>query len=482
MRHGPSLTLRIFAVYALFVVLAGWFVMRTVLTEIKPVVRQSTEETLVDTANLLAELVAPSLRDGTLEQGDLPRLLAAYDRREPHARIWGLDKARVSHRIYVTDAGGRVLLDSAGSALGQDYSRWNDVHLTLRGQYGARSTQEIAGDEYSTVMYVAAPVRNGERIIGVVTVAKPNRSSQPYIDAAQRHLLLLGAGLVTTGLAIGALLSWWISLSIRRLTSYAQGVARGERVPVPQLPGDELSDLAGALDRMRAQLEGKAYVERYVQTLTHELKGPLSGIRGAAEVLRRELAPAERERFLGHIDTETARLQHMSERLLDLAVIEQRRTLEERSVVDLQALVEEVLASVGPRADSAGVVLVNDVPASTSVNGERFLLRQALANLVDNALAFTPAGGRIATSARPIEGSSPPALAVCVLNDGEPIPEFALSRLTERFYSLPRPATGRKSTGLGLNFVQEVAELHGGTLTVGNVSGGVAAELRLPAS
>ncbi|RYG75268.1 two-component system sensor histidine kinase CreC, partial [bacterium] len=444
--------------------------MRTVLTEIKPAVRQSTEETLVDTANLLAELIAPSMRDGTLQQGDLARLLSAFDRREPHARIWGLDKARVNHRIYVTDASGRVLLDSTGRAVGEDYSRWNDVHLTLRGQYGARSTQEVPDDEYSTVMYVAAPVRDDDRIIGVVTVAKPNRSSQPYIDAAQRHLLLLGAGLVATGLAIGALLSGWISLSIRRLTSYAQGVARGERVPVPQLPGDELSGLAGALDRMRAQLEGKAYVERYVQTLTHELKGPLSGIRGAAEVLRRELAPPERERFLGHIDTETARLQHMSERLLD-----------DREV-ELRTLVDEVLSSYAPRAEGAHVVLVNEVPKSASVNGERFLLRQALANLVDNALEFTPPGGRIVAAARGVGESSTPTLAITVSNEGEPIPEFALPRLTERFYSLPRPSTGRKSTGLGLNFVQEVAELHGGSLAVGNVTGGVVAELRLPAT
>jgi two-component system sensor histidine kinase CreC len=72
------------------------------------------------------------------------------------------------------------------------------------------------------------------------------------------------------------------------------------------------------------------------------------------------------------------------------------------------------------------------------------------------------------------------AVAISVRNDGEAIPDFALPRLTERFYSLPRPTTGRKSTGLGLNFVQEVAALHGGSLAVRNVSGGVEAMLTLP--
>jgi two-component system sensor histidine kinase CreC len=387
----------------------------------------------------------------------------------------------VSHRVYVTDANGIVLLDSAGRAVGQDYSRWNDVYLTLRGQYGARTTRDDPGDEFSTVMHVAAPVRDGERIIGVVTVAKPNRTLQPYIDAARQHLLLLGGALGVVGLAIGAALSWWLSLAIRRLTHYARDVSGGARVEVPQLPGGELSDLARALERMRVQLEGKAYVERYVQTLTHELKGPLSGIHGAAEVLRRDLSPEERERFIDHIDTETARLQQLSERLLHLAMVEQRRGLEEHADVALRPLVDELFASFEPRSRHGGVEMRNAVDAGAHVLGERFLLRQALANLVDNAIDYTPAGGSVEVrDARDGAPGAAATLTIVVRNDGNPIPDFALPRLTERFYSLPRPATGRKSTGLGLNFVAEVAALHGGTLEIRNVPGGVAARLTLP--
>lgn len=119
---------------------------RRLQDEIKPTIRQSTEEMLVDTANLLAELGAPSLRDGTLQQGGLGPLLEAYRRRRPDASILGLPKDSVGHRIYVTDARGVVLLDSTGKALGQDYSRWNDVWLTLRGRYGARTTPDVPGD------------------------------------------------------------------------------------------------------------------------------------------------------------------------------------------------------------------------------------------------------------------------------------------------------------------------------------------------
>jgi two-component system sensor histidine kinase CreC len=471
-----SLTLRLFLAGTLLVAVAGWIALDLVLDKVKPAVRQSTEETLVDTANLLAEILAAEMKAGTLAQGDLPRVLADYGRRRPDADIWGIRKDSVDHRIYVTDARGIVLLDSAGEAVGQDYSRWNDVYLTLQGRYGARTTQAVPGDERSTVMHVAAPVRDGGRIIGVVTVAKPNASVQPYIARAERQLAWLAAGFMVAGVLLGALLSWWLNHSIRRLTRFADAVTAGQRPAVPSLPGRELAQLAQALDTMRTRLEGKDYVERYVQTLTHELKSPLAAIQGAAELLRRDMPPEQRERFLANIESETARLKSLSERLLVLAQVEQRRGLEERSRVALRPLVQELLDECASRVELAGVDVANEVPADAVVEGERFLLRQALLNLLDNAIDFTRRGGRIVVGLARQDG-----LRLWVRNDGDGIPDFALPRVAERFYSLPRPGTGRKSTGLGLNLVHEVAQLHGGEFRIRNVPGGVLAELRLPA-
>jgi two-component system sensor histidine kinase CreC len=476
-----SLSLRLFLTGAVLVALAGWFALYQVLDEIKPAVRQTTEETLVDTANLLAEMVAGEMKAGTLAQGDLAAVLAAYGQRHPGAEIWGLRKDNVTHRIYITDAHGIVLLDSAGQDMGKDYSRWRDVYLTLRGSYGARSTEAVPGDERSTVMHVAAPVRDGDRIIGVVTVAKPNYSVQPFIARAEGRLVLLASGYMLAGLALGALLSWWVARSIRRLTRFADAVTAGERPAVPALPGNELTQLADALDTMRTRLEGKAYVERYVQTLTHELKSPLAAIHGAAELLRQEMTPEQRERFLHNIDSETLRLKHMSERLLHLAQVEQRRGLEERVEIPLRQLVDELLTEFGPRLSVAAVSASNLVPVDAVARGERFLVRQALANLIDNAIDFTPAGGALRIEVIPGRAASgADTLGIAVCNEGEPIPDYALPRVTERFYSLARPGTGRKSTGLGLNFVQEVAQLHGTEFRITNEAGGVRAELQLP--
>src|SRR3990167_4565594 len=349
------LGIRIFLVYFLFVGLAGWFVLSTVMDEIRPGVRQSTEETLVDTANLLAEILRDEVKAGSLQQGRLPGLLQAYGQRQPRASIWGVEKTRVNHRIYVTDAKGRVLLDSSGEAVGQDYSKWNDVYLTLRGEYGARSTRSDADDPTSSVMHVGAPIRDNGQIIGVVTVAKPNSSLQPYVDRTERRLLWYGAGLVTLGLLLGALLSWWLTAALRRLTAYAEAVSEGRRAELPHYRGGELKQLSSAVEHMRTQLEGKAYVERYVHTLTHELKSPLAAIRGAAELLQGDMSREQQQRFVGNIDSESARLQQLIERLLNLAQVEQRQGLEEQSSISLAALVEDVFKAQCARVEGAGL-------------------------------------------------------------------------------------------------------------------------------
>ncbi|MBD0704682.1 two-component system sensor histidine kinase CreC [Pseudomonas sp. Fig-3] len=471
-----SLGIRIFLVYVLFIGLTGYFVLNTVMEEIRPGVRQSTEETLVDTANLMAEILRDDFKAGTLNQNRWPQLLKAYGERQPAASIWGLPKNQVNHRIYVTDAKGIVVLDSSGVAVGQDYSRWNDVYLTLRGQYGARSTRSVADDPTSSVMHVGAPIRDNGRIIGVVTVAKPNSSLQPYVDRTERRLLAYGAGLIGLGLLLGALLSWWLSAALRRLTVYAEAVSQGQRVEVPHYRGGEFEQLAGAVEHMRTQLEGKAYVERYVHTLTHELKSPLAAIRGAAELLQSDMPTAQRQRFVSNIDNESVRMQQLIERLLNLAQVEQRQGLEEEIAVPLAALMDELLEARSGWIESRQLQIERHIAVDLTLTGEPFLLRQALGNLLENALDFTPVNGLLRMSAERVGNR----VEIRLFNQAEPIPAYALPRLSERFYSLPRPDSGRKSTGLGLNFVEEVVQLHAGEFSIGNVEGGVEVVLRLP--
>ncbi|BDY04126.1 two-component system sensor histidine kinase CreC [Ferrimonas sp. YFM] len=478
MRRWPKipLGLRLFLLFLLPVALTGYLVTKSVIQELKPTVRQVTEETLVDVANLLAVLAAEEMSKGELSQSRFAELIAAYGLRQPKARIWEFGKKSISHRIYVTDGTGQVIADSWQQDIGADFSRWNDVYLTLRGQYGARSTALDPDDPLSTVMHVAAPIYQGKEIIGSVTVAKANRSVQPFIDLSKRKVLIWLVLMTTLVLLAGALVSWRINTALSRLEQYAQQMGRGEKATKPSFRMFfEFAALSNALETLRNQLDGKQYVEEYVQTLTHELKSPLSAIRGAGEILQSPLPEAKRLKFAGNIERESTRMQQLVERLLELAKLEAMPQLDQRQTLALGELLEPVIQGASARLEQGQLNLDVDIPDDARLRGDPFLLRQALFNLMDNALEFVPRGGQLQWQAT----RQPHSWRVSLFNQGPAIPDYALPRLTERFYSLPREH-GQKSTGLGLNFVAQVAKLHDAGLIIENVQGGVRVSLDLP--
>ena len=474
------LGLRLFLGFFLIVGLAAFFVMRVFVNEVKPGVRQAMESTLVDSANVLAVMAAEDVKAGRIADGKFVRDLAEARQRDLRATIWQFPKRRVDYRITITDPRGIVVFDSEGKDVGRDNSRWNDVYRTLRGEYGARSSPVAPGDETNTVMHVAAPIRDGDRLIGVLSLAQPNASIDPFIAASQRSIMRQGAWLIGLSALIGILITWWLMRGINRLNRYAQAVSAGERAPPLPARRDEIGDLGRAVETMRRKLEGKAYVEQYVQSLTHEMKSPLAAIRGAAELLQEPLPEAERQRFAHHIQTQEQRLTETIDKLLALAEVEQHGWLRKIGPVGIDALLEQVAEDVAAKLTTAGLTLSVDVhDPQAEVQGDAYLLRQAVSNLLDNAIAFSPPGGKISLSSR-IDSSQ---VEIRVTDQGPGIPDYAQERVFERFYSLARPSTGLRSSGLGLPFVREVARLHGGEADLRNFeNGGAMATLRLSIS
>ncbi|CAI0957340.1 Sensor protein CreC [Serratia quinivorans] len=454
--------LRLLLGYFLIVAVAGYFVLSIFVQEVKPGVRRATEGTLVDTANLLAQIARLDMQRADAAHGQLAQAFSQLNRRPIGANIGGIRKDRSEYHVYLTDQNGKVIFDSSGKALGQDYSRWNDVYLTLLGQYGARSTRSDPQDENSSVMYVAAPVMEQGKIIGVLSVGKPNSTMTPVIKRSERRILWAGALLLGIALLIGLGFVWWINRSIGRLVHYADGVAQGESLPLPKMGGHELTQLAQALDSMRVKLEGKAYIEQYVHTLTHELKSPLAAIRGAAELLQEQPPAATAQRFLTNIEQQSARIQQLVDKLLVQARLESRPVLE-RGPLAMAALVRQAVAGKEAQAVRRGVLLQVEGVEDITLSGDGLLISQALTNLLDNALDFTPEGGAIKVRGERHEGH----YQVTVCDDGSGIPDYALDKVFERFYSLAR-SDKPKSSGLGLNFVQEVARLHRGSIQLSN--------------
>ncbi|MDR6675766.1 two-component system sensor histidine kinase CreC [Xanthomonas sp. 1678] len=477
------LGLKLFLGFFLIVGVAAFFVMRVFVNEVKPGVRQAMESTLVDAANVLAQMAAADLKAGRIGSGVFARDLGAAQRRNPRAMVWRFPKRSVDYRVTITDAAGVVVFDSRGQDLGRDNSRWNDVYRTLRGEYGARSSAEGDGDPNHTVMHVAAPVydpADGRRLIGVLTLSQPNRSIEPFIVASQRSILLRGAWLIGISALIGLLMTWGLLRGIGRLNRYAQAVSAGEPVPPPPPRRDEIGDLGRALETMRRKLEGKAYVEQYVQSLTHEMKSPLAAIRGAAELLQEPLPEAERQRFVRNIAEQQQRLTETIDKLLALAEVEQHGWLQRRERVALAPLFAQLAEALAPQLQGSGVRLqVHLADTELALVGDPYLLRQALHNLLDNAIGFSPAGAAIVLRA---ERAADARIVLLVEDEGPGVPDYALERVFERFYSLARPASGQRSSGLGLPFVREVARLHGGEASLRNrEAGGAVARLSLPA-
>jgi two-component system, OmpR family, sensor histidine kinase CreC len=486
-----KLGLRLLLGFFLITGIAAFFVLRVFAAEIRPSVARVVEDMLVDTANILAELVEDDLAampaGGTLETGHFAQRVREYAERPVDARIWGMSKQSLDYRVYVTDARGRVVLDTGarpgGVAIGQDYSRWRDVALTLKGQYGARATRQVEVDGQPSVLYVAAPIRQGARLIGVLTVAKPMSTVQKFIDRAEREILVKGLWLLGLSLLVGVLVTAWIVWSVRRLRDFAQhvelGQRGGERVQAPELSG-ELGDLARAMEAMRDRLEDHEHVEHMVRALTHELKSPLAAIGGAAELLHDDLPAHDRHAFATQVQDQAARMQRLVERLLELSKLEHRRRLEHLAVVDLAPCVETALAQARGRAEQRGVSLQWQQREQAAVLGEPELMHLAMSNLLDNAIDFSWPGGRIEVSVRR-EG----AQALFTVRDHGPgVPDYALARLGERFYSTPRPAVAgeppRKGTGLGLAIVRQVMQLHGGDVVWAPAGPGLAVTLRWP--
>lgn len=475
-----KLARKIFLGHFLLIVAGFGYFAHLIHGDLKPRFRASAEVALVDTATVLAGQLAERFKQGEAQSlEEFERGLAEAARAPLRAQVYDLTKTTMDLRVYITDARGIALFDShRPGAKGEDYSRWNDVLRTLRGEYGARSTWDDPNDPLSSVLYVAAPILVGGVIRGVVTVGKPAKNINEFIELSRARLVWMVSMLALAVIALSFLVSKWLSIPLQRLTEYARAVGEGRAVSLPKLRDQEMATLGAAFEQMRETLEGKRYIERYVQTLTHEIKSPLAGVRGAAELMREEMPAADRAHFLTNILTETGRIQNLVERLLELSALEARRELRDEESIPLKPLLDDIAASVGPQLATRQLTLrVGDPPEGAQVFGERFLIRQALVNLLQNAIEFSPAGGSIEVSAQ-VDADK---VEFVVADRGVGIPEFALSRIFERFYSLSRPDTGRKSSGLGLSFVHEVAKRHGGTVVVQNrTDGGAESTLTLP--
>ena len=456
----------LFLAYAVILALCLTYPVMLIAQQVRLVYLEGVEEPLVDTANILAELTGRAIERGELDADTLYALSERIERREVMAPIYNFMKERVDLAVYITDRDGRVLFDSRDRKnIGTDFSEWIDVSRTLAGKYGARISADPGDPSLPRQLYIAAPIRAHGEIIGALSVVKPTTAVSSGIARLQPRLVALAAIAGGAAIMLSLLVSLWVTQQVGRLTRYANEVREGKRVPFPKLARTELLEMGQAFENMRASLAGQAYVEQYVRALTHEIKSPISAIRGAAEILESpQLEAAQRERFMRNLHTEAQRIQDLVDRMLELSELELRRALPASVDVALTAILRSVLEAQAPQIANKKLRTELTLDEDTRVQGDNFLLHLALSNLFSNAIEWSPEGATLRVSCHTEDGRA----RISIEDEGPGIPDFARERVFERFYSLTRPDTGRKSTGLGLNLVREIAALHGGEIQLEN--------------
>lgn len=454
----------------------GWLMWRLV-EDIAPRYRESAEDAMVETAHLLAVQLEASATPAGPRVDAFASTIAALQARRFDADIYGVRKQRVDLRVSVVDGQGLVVFDSLGRSLGADFSRWRDVRLALAGKYGARTTRDEDGDPLSAVMYVAVPIIHQDRIVGAVTVGKPVTSQGPFTQAARQKTLVAGITAGLAALVLMVVLSLWLVIPRGLVGDYLRRIGMQRSWDLAGLWRHLTEMTTTAYRDVRDALEGRSFGADYAQTLTHELKSPLSAIRGAADLLREPMVDEDRQRFLDNIEREARRIHDLVDRMMQLAALESRRLLESPQPVQLKPMLEELAASAAATGASRGIRIELEAPEDVEVLGDELLLKQAVGNLLGNALDFSPDGGVITMRLE----SGPTSAMLSVRDHGPGIPHFASDKVFEKFFSLTRPGTSRKSTGLGLTFVREIMHLHYGRATIRNhPEGGAVATLTLP--
>jgi two-component system, OmpR family, sensor histidine kinase CreC len=470
---------RIFLSVILLFTLGVAALLYTVSSDLDIRYRESAEETLVDIAYIMAAWIETDANESLIDATRMNQVFNRVYSQRFNAKIYAITKRSVNLRVYVTDTNGTVVYDSKGENTGDDFRSWHDIHMALSGQYGARTSRTNENDPNSEVMYVAAPIRDANnQIIGVVSIGKTVSSQHELVTSAQQKLVNVGLITLAAFLILLMVIMVWLA-SPTQLTRDVMQIFKQEKLIHPSRILRRLRTvLKSAFLDMRDAMAGRSYTEEYVQALTHELKSPLTTIRGAAELLRDPMVETQKIRFADNINSQALRLQELADKLLELASIEKRHTLDETKPVKMVSLTQEVIHSLEPAAEQRNITFKFETENEITVLGDAFLLQRAITNLIANALDFSSAESIITTK---IQAQGKQCL-ITIRDHGPGIPEYALDRIFEKFYSLRRPESGQKSTGLGLPFVREIAQLHNGIIVLANhPDGGTIASFSLTA-
>ena len=370
--------------------------------------------------------------------------------------------------ISVVDSDGRILFRRRGSEASSDAEvSWAPLSSVLTS-------------ERTNVVELISPIDGVKRVYGMAhvrdtgLVAMIGIPSSTLYEPARRRLIRYGlTGFIALLLALGAALVIERSIvkPVRRLRATAQRLGGGDLTArTPELGGGEIGDLGTAFNTMATQIaereERLTELDRlkseFVSNVSHELKTPLTTIKLLAHLLQRSgLTEEEKLDFAKTIAVECDRQIEFVGNLLDLSRIESGAYKLRQTRVDVRELISSCVDFERHRAESLGLKLTTNVPAGLpDVTGDFEALRRVIRGLIDNAIKYTPEGGRIAISASELDQT----IAINVGDTGKGIPENDLPHVFDKFYRVA--SESQTGVGLGLYLAQHIVAQLDGEITV----------------
>src|SRR5450631_1415849 len=414
-----------------------------------------------------------TIREGRAEilQADAQRLADVY-RRDGAVALKNFIDARLRMRI----AGDRILLltDPAGRPLAGNLEAWPSVP-TVPGDY--RVQIDMGSNGMQTALVHVAALGHYNLLVG-----RDNRLFAPLEERFWYGLTGAIAVLSIAGLLIGIITRRALMSRVDSIRQTVSAIIHGDlahRLPT-HLSDDELNTLSRTINGMLDQIEQLVHGVRNVSnSIAHDLRTPLAELRSRLEELALMRPPPEQA--FSEVDGAVAdvdRVIRIFDALLRLAEIDAGLRRSGFVAVDAADLAATAVEFYAPAAELKEITLTFQADGPTTVAGDPVLLAQALSNLIDNALKFTPDHGMIGVSVQSHPGGS---MEVSVADTGPGIDDVEKAKVVERFYR-GDASRGTPGVGLGLSLVQAVAKLHGGPLELQGQDPGLRVVLRMPAT
>jgi two-component system sensor histidine kinase BaeS len=359
-------------------------------------------------------------------------------------------------------------------ALGQAL-QGKEVDGTLRG--------DSDSDTFSG-QFVALPLRDNGQIIGAMVLAEPQLypqgfSPNEFLVNVNWAILITAIGVALAALIFSLFLADRLTRPLAALTITAEQMKAGNYTPrvAPPASQDELGKLAQTFNAMADTIEADVTELRQqeqlrrdlIANIAHDLVTPLTAIQGFSEALADDVISEQkaRQETAQLIGREVQRLRRLVSDMQQMSSLESSHIQLDLAALDLHALVDEMLAVIGPECEQAGISVCNEIaPTTPQVLADSDRITQVLLNLLDNARRHTPAGGRVTIGAR-AEGK---ALTTWVSDTGTGIDAADLPHIFDRFYRADRARSGSTGgSGLGLSIVKAIIIAHGGTIRAESV-------------